>query len=79
MFFFIASKVHKLHVVNISLIINIYDCGAVTGNGLLRNFLCGKSLIVFSLSFCLRTGCTGFSYGLFQRYSCHHPHFPANG
>ena len=67
MFFFIASKVHKLHVVNISLIINIYDCGAVTGNGLLRNFLCGKSLIVFSLSFCLRTGCTGFSYGLFQR------------
>ena len=67
MFFFIASKVHKLHVVNISLIINIYDCGAVTGNGLLGDGVCRKAGIAFSRYICLRTGCTGFSYGLFQR------------
>ena len=58
---------HKLHFVNISLIINIYNRGAVTGNGFLLNRLCGKSLIAFSRYICLRTGCTGFSYGLFQR------------
>lgn len=67
MFFFIASKVHKLHVVNISLIINIYDCGAVTGNGFLGDGVCRKAGIAFSRYICLRTGCTGFSYGLFQR------------
>ena len=66
-FFFIASGFHKLHFVNISLIINIYNRGAVTGNGFLLNRLCGKSLIAFSRYICLRTGCTGFSYGLFQR------------
>ena len=66
-FFFIASGFHKLHFVNFSLIINVYDCGAVTDNGFLLNRLYGKALIFFSLSFCLRTGCTGFSYGLFQR------------
>ena len=66
-FFFIASGFHKLHFVNISLIINIYNRGAVTDNGFLLNRLYGKALIFFSLSFCLRTGCTGFSYGLFQR------------
>ena len=66
-FFFIASGFHKLHVINISLIINVYDCGTVTGNGLLLNRLCGKAGIAFSRYICLRTGCTGFSYGLFQR------------
>ena len=70
--FFFATNIviaiaHKLHRVNISLIINVYNCGAVTGNGFLLNRLCGKSLIAFSRYICLRTGCTGFSYGLFQR------------
>ena len=65
MFFFATTN--KLHFVNISLIINIYNRGAVTDNGFLLNRLYGKALIFFSLSFCLRTGCTGFSYGLFQR------------
>ena len=70
--FFFATNIavtisHKLYAVNISLIINVYDCGAVTGNGFLLNRLCGKSLIAFSRYICLRTGCTGFSYGLFQR------------
>ena len=63
--FFFATNIavtisHKLYAVNISLIINIYDCGAVTGNGLLRNFLCGKSLIVFSFCACLCAGRTVF-------------------
>ena len=70
--FFFATNIviaiaHKLHRVNFSLIINVYDCGTVTGNGFLLNRLCGKSLIAFSRYICLRTGCTGFSYGLFQR------------
>ena len=63
--FFFATNIavtisHKLYAVNISLIINVYDCGAVTGNGLLRNCLCGKALIVFSLSVCLCAGRTVF-------------------
>ena len=37
----------ELNVVNISLIINVYDCGTVTGNGLLLNLLCSKALIIF--------------------------------
>ena len=59
--FFFATNIavtisHKLYAVNISLIINVYDCGAVTGNGLLRNRLCGKALIVFSFCICLCAG-----------------------
>ena len=59
--FFFATNIviaiaHKLHHVNISLIINVYNCGAVTGNGLLRNRLCGKALIVFSFCVCLCAG-----------------------
>ena len=59
--FFFATNIviaiaHKLHRVNISLIINVYNCGAVTGNGLLRNRLCGKALIVFSFCICLCAG-----------------------
>ena len=54
MFFFATTN--KLHFVNFSLIINVYDCGAVTGNGFLRNRLCGKALIVFSFCVCLCTG-----------------------
>ena len=59
--FFFATNIviaiaHKLHRVNISLIINVYNCGAVTGNGLLRNRLCGKALIVFSFCVCLCAG-----------------------
>ena len=67
MFLLATSKANKLHFVNFSLIINVYNRGAVTGNGFLLNRLCGKSLIAFSRYICLRTGCTGFSYGLFQR------------
>ena len=55
MFFFIASAFHELHFVNISLIINVYDCGAVTGNSLLFNRLCGKAGIAFSRCVCLGT------------------------
>ena len=47
MFFFIASEFHELNVIKISLIINVYDCGTVTGNGLLLNLLCSKALIIF--------------------------------
>ena len=69
MFFFttnIAVTIsHKLHFVNISLIINVYDCGAVTGNGFLRNCLCGKSLIVFSFCVCLCAGRTVFCLCIF--------------
>ena len=57
MFFFIASEFHELYVIKISLIINVYDCGTVSGNGLLLNRLwCGKALIVFSLSVCRCAG-----------------------
>ena len=70
--FFFATNIviaiaHKLHRVNISLIINVYNCGAVTGNGLLRNRLCGKALIVFSLSVCLCAGRTGLRIVFHQR------------
>ena len=70
--FFFATNIavtisHKLYAVNISLIINVYDCGAVTGNGLLRNRLCGKALIVFSLSVCLCAGRTGLRIVFHQR------------
>ena len=59
--FFFATNIavtisHKLYAVNISLIINVYDCGAVTGNGLLRNRLCGKAGIRFCFSSCLCAG-----------------------
>ena len=59
--FFFATNIvvtisHKLHFVNISLIINIYNRGTVTGNGFLRNRLCGKSLIAFSFCVCLCAG-----------------------
>ena len=37
----------ELNVVNISLIINVYDRGTVTSNGLLLNLLCSKALIIF--------------------------------
>ena len=37
----------EFYVVNISLIINVYDCGTVTGNGFLLNLLCSKALIIF--------------------------------
>ena len=47
MFFFIASEFHELNVIKISLIINVYDCGTVTGNGFLLNLLCSKALIIF--------------------------------
>ena len=64
MFFFttnIAVTIsHKLHAVNISLIINVYDCGTVSDNGFLRNRLCSKALIVFSFCVCLCAGRTVF-------------------
>ena len=68
MFFFttnIAVTIpHKLYAVNISLIINVYDCGAVTGNGLLGNGLRGKTVIFFRRSFRFRTcfALLGFSF-----------------
>ena len=54
----------ELNVVNISLIINVYDCGAVTGNSLLGNGLRGKTVIFFRRSFRFRTcfALLGFSF-----------------
>ena len=37
----------EFYAVNISLIINIYNRGTVTGNGFLLNLLCSKALIIF--------------------------------
>ena len=65
MFFFIASEFHELHFINISLIINVYDCGAVTGNSLLLNRLWrSKTVIFFRRSFRFRTcfAILGFSF-----------------
>ena len=65
MFFFIASEFHELHFINISLIINVYDCGAVTGNSLLLNRLRrSKTVIFFRRSFRFRTcfAILGFSF-----------------
>ena len=63
--FFFATNIaiaiaHKLYAVNISLIINVYDCGTVSDNGFLRNRLCSKALIVFSFCVCLCAGRTVF-------------------
>ena len=55
----------ELNVINISLIINVYDCGTVTGNGFLRNRLCGKALIVFSFCVCLCAGRADFGLRIF--------------
>ena len=64
MFFFTTSIPHKLHAVNISLILDVYDCGAVTGNSLLGNGLRGKTVIFFRRSFRFRTcfALLGFSF-----------------
>ena len=64
MFFFIASEFHELNVINISLILDVYDCGAVTGNSLLGNGLRGKTVIFFRRSFRFRTcfALLGFSF-----------------
>ena len=65
MFFFIASAFHEFHFINISLIINVYDCGAVTGNGFLLNRLRrSKTVIFFRRSFRFRTcfAILGFSF-----------------
>ena len=68
MFFFTTSIAvtipHKLHAVNISLILDVYDCGAVTGNSLLGNGLRGKTVIFFRRSFRFRTcfALLGFSF-----------------
>ena len=67
--FFFATNIavtisHKLHAVNISLILDVYDCGAVTGNSLLGNGLRGKTVIFFRRSFRFRTcfALLGFSF-----------------
>ena len=55
----------EFYVVNISLIINVYDCGTVTGNGLLLNRLRrSKTVIFFRRSFRFRTcfAILGFSF-----------------
>ena len=54
----------ELNVVNISLILDVYDCGAVTGNSLLGNGLRGKTVIFFRRSFRFRTcfALLGFSF-----------------
>ena len=51
----------ELNVINISLIIDIYNRGAVTGNGLLRNCLCGKA----GVRFCFSVRCAVCGAGLF--------------
>ena len=67
--FFFATNIavtisHKLYAVNISLILDVYDCGAVTGNSLLGNGLRGKTVIFFRRSFRFRTcfALLGFSF-----------------
>ena len=67
MFFFIASKSHKLHFVNISLIINVYDRGTITDNGFLGDGVCLKAGIAFSCCVCLGTCCTVFRLCAIQR------------
>ena len=54
----------EFYAVNISLIINVYDCGTVTGNSLLGNGLRGKTVIFFRRSFRFRTcfALLGFSF-----------------
>ena len=54
----------ELNVIKLSLIINVYDCGAVTGNSLLGNGLRGKTVIFFRRSFRFRTcfALLGFSF-----------------
>ena len=54
----------EFYAVNISLIINIYNRGTVTGNGLLLNRLCSKTVIFFRRSFRFRTcfAILGFSF-----------------
>ena len=55
----------EFYAVNISLIINVYDCGAVTGNSLLLNRLRrSKTVIFFRRSFRFRTcfAILGFSF-----------------
>ena len=51
----------ELNVINISLIIDIYNRGAVTGNGFLRNRLCGKA----GIRFCFSVRCAVCDAGLF--------------
>ena len=68
--FFFATNIavtisHKLYAVNISLIINVYNRGTVTGNGFLFNRLCGKALIVFSFCVCLCAGRAFFGLRIF--------------
>ena len=67
--FFFATNIvvtisHKLYAVNISLILDVYDCRAVTGNSLLGNGLRGKTVIFFRRSFRFRTcfALLGFSF-----------------
>ena len=56
-----ATVAVELNVINISLIINVYDCGAVTGNGLLLNRLCSKA----GVRFCFSVRCAVCGAGLF--------------
>ena len=51
----------ELNVINISLIIDIYNRGAVIGNGFLRNRLCGKA----GIRFCFSIRCAVCGAGLF--------------
>ena len=71
MFFFTTSIAvtipHKLYAVNISLILDVYDCGAVTGNSLLGNGLRGKTVIFFRRSFRFRTCFTLLGFSFLQR------------
>ena len=66
-FFFITSGFHKLHFVNISLIINVYDCGTITDDGFLGDGVCRKASIAFSCCVCLGTCCTVFRLCVIQR------------
>ena len=56
-----ATVAVELNVINISLIIDVYDCGTVTGNGFLRNRLCGKA----GIRFCFSVRCAVCGAGLF--------------
>ena len=56
-----ATVAVELNVINISLIINVYDRGTVTSNGFLRNRLCGKA----GVRFCFSVRCAVCGAGLF--------------
>ena len=65
--FCFSTIIIKLHVINISLIINVYDRGTITDDGFLGDGVCRKAGIAFSCCVCLGTCCTVFRLCAIQR------------